>query len=367
LDSRRPDVNRRTRRARRDLAAFLIALVSPLTASAQSLSRFSLDSAVSIDHFAGRNTVNRPNIVVDITGVVRLGRGWLIYVRPWFRQPRAPEWDREIYQAALQYERPGPVAARVDIGYLASPIGSGMMDTRPGINPTIMPHLTYLQPMPAFDPGAPRVNAIAASYPLGGQLTLSTNRWDARAAVVQTAPTRQYIINSPSNPRTTPAAVLGGGITPKVGMRFGAAVAVGSYVAGEELSGTPTQGRALRMIALEGEYAFNYTRLNGELSRSGLETSAGSEAAYAWFLQGVQTLAPRWFVAGRQSGVSSPPLRTGTVPGSRGSFHATEATVGFRLSPELTLRSSFVARKAYTRTTWDQQAGVSLVWAQRWR
>jgi hypothetical protein len=31
------------------------------------------------------------------------------------------------------------------------------------------------------------------------------------------------------------------------------------------------------------------------------------------------------------------------------------------------LRASFVSRKSYQRPTWDEQAGVSLVWAQRWR
>jgi hypothetical protein len=322
---------------------------------------------VAVDQVAGQSAIDRPNIIIDVTAVVRLGGGWLLYARPWFRQPRTSEWDKEIYQAALQYERSGPIAARVDIGYLASPIGSGMMDTRPGVNPTIMPHLTYLQAMPVFDPGAPRVAPIAASYPLGGQLTLSTNRWDARAAVLQTAPNRRFVINSGSNPRTTPTAVFGGGVTPMVGVRLGAAVALGEYVAKEELAGQESAGRQLRMIAVEGEYAFNFTRINGELTRSGLETGAGSEAAYAWFVQGTQTLSPRWFVAARQSGVSSPPLRTATISGARGSFHATEATVGYRLSPELAVRGSFVGRKPYNRAAWDQQAGASLVWTQRWR
>jgi hypothetical protein len=30
------------------------------------------------------------------------------------------------------------------------------------------------------------------------------------------------------------------------------------------------------------------------------------------------------------------------------------------------VRGSFIARKAFTRQDWDQQVGVSLVWARRW-
>lgn len=43
-----------------------------------------------------------------------------------------------------------------------------------------------------------------------------------------------------------------------------------------------------------------------------------------------------------------------------------EATVGYRLSRDFTLRGSFMSRKAYTRSAWDQQAGLSVVWAHRW-
>ena len=65
------------------------------------------------------------------------------------RQPRnGPNWDKEIYQAAIQYERSGHVSTRVDVGYIVSPIGLGMMDTRPGVNPTIAPHLSYVSRCP---------------------------------------------------------------------------------------------------------------------------------------------------------------------------------------------------------------------------
>jgi hypothetical protein len=350
--------------------ALLAGVSSP--ASGQTSARFSLDSVVSVDAFQGQNTVDDPNIVIDVTAVVRIADGWLVYVRPWFREPRLPRpadpdnWDKEIYQAAVQYERTGRVSTRVDAGYIVSPIGLGMMDTRPGVNPTIAPHLSYLQSMPAFDPGAPRVGAIAATYPLGAQVTASMTRWDARAAVISSAPTRTYVINNADNPAATPVVVAGGGITPMTGLRIGGAYATGLYVLGEELAVPQAEGRGFRMLSLEGEYAFRYTRISAEVTRTGFDAAAGLAIASAWFVQASHTLSPRWFVAARQEGVSAPPLRTVLTVGPRRMYHASEATLGYRLSRDVTLRGSFMSRKAYTRTAWDQQAGVSVVWARRW-
>jgi hypothetical protein len=344
----------------------LLTLLCAAPAAAQTAERFSLDSSMSVDLFRGQNAVDRPNIIIDITGVVRIGGGWLFYVRPWLRQPRSTEWDDEIYQAALQYQRSGPISTRIDLGYIVSPIGLGMMDTRPSVNPTIAPHLTYFTPMPVFDPGAPRIPAIASTYPLGGQVTLSTDRWDARAAVVSSAPTRIHTIGREGNPRSTPVLELGGGITPTTGLRLGVSLARGNYATGQELRVPADEGRELTLVGFEGEYAFNYTKISGELIRDRLETAVGTETAVTWFIQGMQTLSPRWFLAARQEGTSAPPLRTGIVVGSRTTYHSTEATVGFRLSTDFTLRSSFLSRKAYARTEWDQQAGVSVVWAHRW-
>ena len=87
----------------RTTVACMLLLTSAHRLSAQSLARFSFDSVAAIDLFQGENTVDRPNIVIDVTGVLRLSDGWVLYIRPWFRQPRTSEWDKEIYQAAIQY------------------------------------------------------------------------------------------------------------------------------------------------------------------------------------------------------------------------------------------------------------------------
>jgi len=190
--------------------------VAPVAAQEPALSpvegpapaRFSLESVLAVDEFAGQSVSHRPQVVVDISLAMRMGDHWQIYVRPWFRLPRpnsptfaVQPWDKELYQAGLRYERRGSIATRVDVGQILSPIGLGIYDVRPGINPTIAPHLSYLQPMPLFDATGPRVGAVSATYPLGAQLTVSSGKWDARAAVVNSAPTRSWVIGGTTNPR----------------------------------------------------------------------------------------------------------------------------------------------------------------------
>ncbi|HEX4348409.1 MAG TPA: hypothetical protein VHZ73_12610 [Vicinamibacterales bacterium] len=335
-------------------------------ASAQSQERFSLDSVVESDVFRGQNALDRPNFVIDITGVVRVTRGWTLYVRPWFSQRRTTTWDKEIYQAALQYEHSGTVSTRVNIGYIVSPIGLGMMDTRPSVNPMIFPHLSYVTPMAPLEAGGPVVWPVAATYPLGAEFTLSGARWDARAALVDTAPARIYIVNNTSaNPAATPVLEAGAGVTPKIGLRIGASFARGDYATGDELKPVQADGRMMTLASVEGEYAFGHTRLSGEMTHDTFATGHGDVVAYEWFVEGMQTLAPRWFVAGRQEGTSAPPPFS-TPTAGRQFFHTTETTVGYRLSPEFTFRASFYARKTFTRADWDQQGGVSIVWGHRW-
>jgi hypothetical protein len=347
--------------------------VTAAPASAQSVARFSLDSVVAVDAFAGENASHRPQIIVDISMAVRVGDNWQVYVRPWFRQPRpatpiapVPDWDTQLYQGGLRYERRGAVSTRVDAGYILSPIGLGVFDTRPGINPTILPHLSYLTPMPVFDPTGPRVSAISATYPLGAQVTVSTLKWDARAAVFNSAPTRIYALGAVTNPKQTPVVVAGAGVTPIVGLRVGAAAARGVYATRREIITRPADGRTMTMVSGEGEWAFDGTKLNAEIVRTAFDTSTSTAIAYEWFVQGVQTLSPRWFAAARREGTSAPPLMNGIVVGSRTHLDIFEATAGFRVTPDVTLRSSYFTRRFYGAKTWTDQVGVSVVWSRRW-
>jgi hypothetical protein len=347
--------------------------VAAVPASAQSLARYSLESVAAIDEFGGESASHRPQVVIDVSMAVRIGDRWQAYVRPWFRLPRpspptapVPEWDKEIYQAGLRYERHSTLSTRVDLGYILSPIGLGIFDTRPGLNPTIVPHISYLTPMPVFDPTGPRVSAIAGTYPLGAQVSVSTALWDARAAVINSAPTRVYALGAPTNPRQTPVLVAGAGVTPTIGLRVGASLAHGVYATPDEIRIPVSRGRRMTMGSVEGEWAFGGTKVSGELLRTAFETLADTATATEWFLQGMHTLSPRWFVAARREGTSAPPLINGIVIGTRTTLAIFEATAGFRISPDLTLRSSYYTRKSYGAPAWANQVGVSAVWARRW-
>lgn len=345
------------------LAAWLLAGTQ---ASAQSVAPISVDSAIGVNQFVGANGDERPAIVVDVTASMRIGKGWTAYVRPWFRKAPNDPYDlaKEIYQAALQYQRNGRVSTRVDLGYILSPIGLGMLDMRPDTNPTITPHLSYLIPMPGFDAGVPSSLPIASSYPLGGQFTASTMNWDARAAIVTAPPNRQFVLHAASpNPVSRPTVIVGGGVTPRAGLRVGLAYAGGEYAKATELTRSPLRGRRLHMVAAEGEFAFGYTRLTAEFTRDSLETGTGHAVATAWFVQGTQSISPRWFVAGRHEGANAPPRTIGTATPT---LRISEATVGFRLTEDFTLRSGYVTRKTYFSPVTNRQVGVSLVWAHRW-
>ena len=326
----------------------------------------SVDGAVSISRFVGQHAADQPDVVIDVTATARLGKGWVGYARPWLRRASTDPYavSKEIYQAALQYQKSGPVSTRVDLGYIASPIGLGLLDMRPDINPNIMTHMSYVIPMPAFDSGAPSVLPIASSYPLGGQVTLSTTKWDARGAIITSPPNRSFILGAPGpHPRSRPTYVGGGGISPRSGLRIGLAYATGIYASANELTRPPSIDRHLDLVSLEGEYAFGYTKLSGEFTYDTLETAASHVIAREWFVQGVQTLSPRWFVAARHEGATAPPRSaSAAVP----TLRVSEVTGGYRLSTEFTLRTAVVRRKTYFGAVNDWQVGASLVWARRW-
>jgi hypothetical protein len=220
--------------------------------------------------------------------------------------------------------------------------------------------------MPAFDLSVPRVSAISQTYPLGAQVAVSSARWDVRTAVINAAPTRNYAVGRPTNPRQAAAYVGGAGVTPFTGLRLGLSLAHGQYATADEVAGPVRSNRSVTIVGGEGEYAFGYTKMSGEIVRSRFERFAGTAIAYEWFVQGVQTVTPRWFVAARHESTLAPELITTTSVGRRSRLAMVESTVGFRVTPEVTLRSSYYTRKSYAASAWDHQVGVSAVWARKW-
>jgi hypothetical protein len=130
--------------------------------------------------------------------------------------------------------------------------------------------------------------------------------------------------------------------------------------------GSSRQDRSVTIVGGEGEYAFGFTKISGEILRSRFERASGTGAAYQWFVQGLQTITPRWFVAARHESTVAPPLVTATSVGTRPRVAMIETALGFRLTAEITLRSSYYTRKSYGTAAWDQQGAVSAVWARKW-
>ena len=150
------------------------------------------------------------------------------------------------------------------------------------------------------------------------------------AAVLNAAPTRNYA-RRPADQPTSDA-----GVRRRSGRHAGDRACAsacrslsGHYATAAEVTGPAPSDRSVTIVGGEGEYAFGYTKISGEIVRSRFERSVGSAVAYEWFVQGIQTLSPRWFVAGRHESTLAPPLITATLVGRSTRLAMVEATVGF--------------------------------------
>jgi hypothetical protein len=309
-------------------------------------------------------------IFMDSLITADFGHGIQAMVRPQVQRLGASgEWNRQIWIADVRYEHPGAVALRVEGGYIPSPIGLANLALRPQLNPTIALPAELFTSIPSLEPRGPRVNLLTGMYPLGAQATASARHWDARAAMINTSPLRvRRVFGDPNppafggNPPQFATAVVGGGITPFVGLRIGGAVARGGWMKAGE-SPTITTDRSATTISLESELAFRHTSLAGEWVRDALETSLGTRSTSGYYAQGLQTLTPRWFVAARVEKIGTVlPVAAATEQ----AFKASEQTVGFRLTPELTLRVSHRLREPFGGAVYIHSGAISIVWYRRW-
>jgi hypothetical protein len=251
---------------------------------------------------------------------------------------------------------------RIDAGYIPSPIGLANLTLRPHLNPTIAQPAELFTSIPSLEFRGPRVTLLGGIYPLGAEATVSARHWDGRVAVIDNSPLRLRRVFSPTNPPRFTNLVFGGGITPIVGLRIGASVTTGGWLRAGE-SPTITESRDARIVTVESELAFRHTSLAGEWVHDELETSLGDRSAAGWYVQGSQTLAPRWFVAARVERIRTTlPLAVALEQ----TLSATEQTLGFRITPALTLRVSHRALERFGTDGFGHTAAVSLVWFKRW-
>ncbi|HET7698560.1 MAG TPA: hypothetical protein VFK57_22785 [Vicinamibacterales bacterium] len=328
------------------------------TAAAQEATgaRVSAETVVSASMLSGND---RPGVVFDATGRIDLGRGATIVIRPWaWRRPDAT-WSTQWYQLQLRYQTRTRVPLRFDAGIITSPLGLNTLQMRADINPTIAPVFYYVAALPRFEAAFERLNAITAGYPIGAMVSASGARWDLRGGVTDATPARPRAPGRTDQPPAMPQAILGGGVSPLPGVRVGAGFAHGGY---RRATAAAPRGTAT-VVNLEGEYAFNQTRLSGEWVQDRFRAGTATFTSRSFYAQAVQTITPRLFGAGRIVRTQSPPFFVSGLVAHRTTL---EVTAGYRLTTEWTIRGGYIQERPYTGPDWEHQAAVSIVWAKRW-
>lgn len=339
-------------------AASLLALCSIESAGAQEsvASRVSADTAVSATMFSSYRHLSG---MFDATVSMDVGRGFTAIARPWaWKRPDGTS-TFEWYQLQVRYQSRTRFPVRVDAGIITSPLGLSTLQQRADLNPTMSPVFYYVAPLPRFDVTVDGLNMMSAGYPLGAIVATSGARWDLRGGVTNSTPARQRVELKSGQRPAMAQLILGGGFTPRAGLRMGAGFAHGPY---RRAAGTVPAASAT-ILTLEGEYAFNQTRLSGEWVRDRFGTTPGPSIARSFYLQGVQTITPRLFGAARLAQAEPPPL---FLLGIRTNRTTAELTAGYRLTRDWTVRAGYYRERRYRATEWDNQAGVSVVWARRW-
>ena len=345
------------------IAALVCALAPP--AAAQT-SRFALDfvAAADVDH--GSQVSRKATGWFDLFGAARLTDNLDLRVRPvLFRRSFDGEWQTQLYELALRYERPGRVGLRVDVGQFTSPIGLSLLENRPDKNPIVSQHSTLYLPIPFYEAGTPSTNLLAAAYPLGAKVTVSAAKWDARAAVIDSSPVRGRPFFGDNQPPRMANVVAGFGVTPYIGLRFGVAFGAGDYAAAREVRDQSRGDRRARLAQVEGEWSFGYTRIAGEFLWTRRELAAVDSRVDGGWIEITQTIHPRVFLASRYDDQWTDWLSLPAEVQRRESYHRLEAGAGFRLTPEVTLRATYMTRKGYVVGFWDDQVLASIVFAKK--
>ena len=353
------------------LLCALSALIPTLAAAQQARpSILAIDNAASFDVAVDNNGNRATRVFMDAVISVGLGSGFEAIVWPISQKLSNGDWQRDVWIASLRYQHPGPIAIRIDGGVIPSPIGLTSFIRRPHLNPTISQPSSVFSGLPPLQVRGPRTTLLGPVYPVGGQVTVSGAHWDARAAVMDSAPLRARGVfpveargvSSPDPPRFT-NLVVGGGVTPRVGLRIGASVTHGGWMRAGESPTVRADGDAT-VMTVESEFSFRFTKLSGEYVRDSVETNAGTRVPSGWWIQGQQTLAPRWFAAGRIERISARAALPLTTAQQR--LSSVEEVLGFRVTPDLTFRVGHRARRGFGRPGFDNQIATSVVWWKRW-
>ncbi len=346
------------------MAVSLIAFVCAAPVAAQERGArgrraIALDTVVGVQDFWADAGQWRTQVVFDLASTVEVAGGVQASFRPKLWRVRG-EWKTLVDQASIRAEFRRGSNWRLEAGRFASPVGLGLTENRPNLNPGVVWYYRpYYAPLPSLGARAPRMSLVSTVYPYGGQVSTSTGHWDARAAVLDRAPV-EFWQQTPGTPRRA-NVMAGGGITPRQGLRVGVATAAGRLPPAPATAGS---GWPYRLLNVEGEFAFARTKVSGEWTRDEFKSPTRSHTATGWTLQGRQTITPRIFAHSRLSAVTAP-AAAGTAFVTR-TYRSIDTTVGYLVSPDVTVRVGHAALKSYTLTDIDHQFGASLIWTRRW-
>jgi hypothetical protein len=339
--------------------------VAPARAQQGQPSRLAIETVAGVDGTVDESGNDTTGVVLDAVISLDVGHGFEGIVRPFAQRQASGEWNRQIWIATLRYQRAGDLGVRIDAGLIPSPVGLANLMLRPHLNPTISQPSSLYVALPPMQLRGPRLNLLSAVYAYGVHATVSGARWDARAAVIDVSPLRlRRVFTDTPQPRFA-NVVIGGGVTPVVGVRVGGSVTRGGWQRAGE-SPVVTRDHDATIVTIESEVSYRYTKLMGEWVRDTLGTDSGDVIVSGWFVQGQQTLTPRWFAAGRLERMSAPAL-TPFSTFEQQHFTGVEEILGYRLTPEITVRAGHRARRGFGRTGLDHQAEISVIWWRRWK
>jgi hypothetical protein len=354
--------------------AVVFAVMTPRMAAAQA-SRIALDAVAAVDGDWGSQVTRKATGWFDVFAAARVVEGLDLRARPVvFRRSFDGDWQTQLYELSLRYERPGRIGVRVEGGVFPSPLGFAILENRPDKNPVISQHSTLYLPIPrvsvskpttVYEAGTPTTWLLAAAYPLGAMVTISGAKWDARAAVIDASPIRGRPFFGDNQPPRMANVVAGIGVTPHIGVRVGAAVGVGGYADASEVVNKARGDRRAAIAQLEGEWSFRYTRIAGEMIWTTRELATQDATVNGGWIEITQTLHPRVFAAARYDDQYTEWVSTVDGRQLHEPYRRVETAVGFRLLPEVTVRASYLTRNGYVVGFWDDQFLASVVFAKK--
>ena len=304
--------------------------LSPVLIAQEASSGFDLRATVSGQGMVSRELTESPTSGAPATAGFRsvayptwkINDNWFVsgalefVTRPYFYEDLSESGygaKGYVLQASLNYSQiSGSRSLLVRIGQLSSTFGSFLLRYDDASNPLVDLPLEY----------GYYYSPISTLGVAGGEVDVTRAKWDARA---------QFANSSPANPRSLFARdqygnwAGGGGYTIRQGFRVGASAYHGPYLDREYkyfwLGEAPPSTTPADALGLDASWAHHHTVAQGEVQHFVLPyTVLPTRREWAAYAELRQTLAPRWYVAGR----------AGMTEANGSAIRNLETTAGYR-------------------------------------